>query len=588
MKLKQFLLSILSGIFILFIFPTQSYAQIVFTDNFSNGYEKWQDERDTFDLWSIIDEKANVFVNQGSTLAELVPKDEFWNDNWKNYIYKVDYTYFEGADKLLSWWYIDPLNWYQFHFVSNQYILSHVKNGYEVFKKAEPFILNTAQTYKMEVHANDGNIKFFVDGQQIFDIDDPTFDNDHGKIGIKSGAGSIFPTHVQFDNVEVSLISNITDYLLTINPLKQIDILWRDEVYDSATNWAGLKNTIGDWGCLLTSINMVLDYYDIKTFTDGTLITPSTLNQWLIEQEDGFIYKGLINWSAITRLAKQLHDQNNTTNLEYSRISNQPFLNSINEIKDEKPVIIELPGHFVVANGFTKEKDDIFISDPYYPIDKLSQYQSTISSARLLTPSNTDLSYIQISHEESINVLVTKDGFQLDNYQSYLQNIISINNNQESPKATINEISKPESGKYNLTIFNNNDSPINSEVRIFTYDIDANYSNLSFSGIIGSINNPTVLEINYDKNGQSTISSKSNFNNLLIDLNEYENNHEISKHYVVYELSELTKAGLNANSINKIRYINAIKTTINWYSDYISNQAKNNLELRLNQIQINL
>ena len=57
---------------------------------------------------------------------------------------------------------------------------------------------------------------------------------------------------------------------------------------------------------------------------------------------------------------------------------------------------------------------------------------------------------------------------------------------------------------------------------------------------------------------------------------------------MVYELSELTKAGLNANSINKIRYINAIKTTINWYSDYISNQAKNNLELRLNQIQINL
>lgn len=597
MKLKQFLIPIITiivGIFLILFFPSKSYAQTVFIDDFSNDYEKWQDVRDTFDLWSIIDQKADVFVNRRSTLAELVPKDEYWNENWKNYIYKVDYTYLGGADKLLSWWYKDPLNWYQFHFVADKYILSHVKDGYEIWNKSEPFVLTIGQTYKMEVHANNGNIKFVVDGKEIFSVDDPTFNNDHGRIGMKSGAGAIYPTHVQFDNIEVELISNITDYILQINPLKQTNPLWKDTEYDSATNWATSKFGIGDWGCLLTSINMVLDYHDIKSFPDGTIINPTTLNNWLKNQEDGFLAGGLINWSAVTRLVKEIHDQTGSINLEYSRILNVPASNSIfdatiTEIKNNNPSILEIPGHFFVVNGFTQNKDDLFITDPAYSYDKLSQHNQLVQSARLLTPSNTDLSYIYLAHSNEISVSFKNlDGTTPKKYQVYTQNISSLSNSETSPEIRLHEIQKPDSGKYLVEITSNQDSSTPFDLTIFVYDVDANLTNLTTSGIAGTTTNPTALEINYNKNDTSKMTSYVNFNNLLLDIQNFEDNSLIAKHYVAYELKQLTTAAINSNIENKARYITALKSTINWYSSYINETTKTNLIKRLDNIQKNL
>ena len=134
MKLKQIILFFCGcsiGIFHLLTTQQPVFAQVVFTDDFSNEYEKWQDVHNTFDLWSIVQQQADVYINTWSTMAEIVPKDAYWNAEWKNYIYKLDYTFIRGADKALSFWYQDALNWYQFHFIGENFILSHVENGVE-------------------------------------------------------------------------------------------------------------------------------------------------------------------------------------------------------------------------------------------------------------------------------------------------------------------------------------------------------------------------------------------------------------------------------------------------------------------------
>jgi hypothetical protein len=590
MKTKQLIISTFTYLFVVSIYlilPSQSYAQVVFTDDFSNGYEQWQDVRSTFDLWTIVDERANVFVNTRSTLAELIPKNEFWDNNWKNYIYKLDYIYIQGADKLLSFWYKDTLNWYQFHFVGNNYILSHIKNGVEVWKHTGELILISGTTYSMEVHLDDGNIKFILDGNQILNITDPTFDNDHGTIGIKSGAGSIWPTHVQFDSIQVSLISDIKDFILPINLLKQTDPLWKDVEYDSASIWAKNNTGIGAWGCLVTSINMVLDHHEIYNFTDGTKITPQSLNNWLNSQSDGYIGPGLVNWSAITRLVKQIHDLNGTVNLEYSRAGNN-IQTAITEIKNNNPVILDIPGHFVVGNGFNQLQDDLYISDPAYSRTLLSEHPNQLKSTRLLTPSNTDLSYIHISHNNDILTTIKNDQGNLpDTYQSFSQTLSSYPDLETSQEYKLHEFAKPESGIYELEVINNTEISRNYTITIFAYDIDANLIDLTYSGIIGTNNNPTILKINYNKQGETILSNNSSYQQLLNDIIQLKDQNEIKKHYVAYELNQLTNAAIHANTENKPRYINAIKSSIQWYSDHISDNAVELLNQRLLEISTN-
>lgn len=594
MKLKQIIITLFGcviGTTSIFLTHSPVFAQTVFSDDFSSEYEKWQDVRNTFDfdMWSIIDQKSDVFVNKYSTLAEIIPKNEYWDESWKNYIYKLDYIYLKGADKALSFWFQDVLNFYQFHFVGNNYILSHIQDGVEIWKKSGPLVLEVGKKHKMETHLNDGNIKFFLDGFFRFEYDDPTFENDHGRIGLKVGAGNIMPTHVQFDNVEVSLITDLFDVILPITDLKQTDPLWSDIEYDSAITWATLGHGIGDWGCLITSINMVLNYHNITQFTDGTSITPETLNTWLIQQDDGYIFGGLVNWSAITRLVKEIHETTGSVNLEYSRIAGNSLETAIEEINAKRPVILEIPGHFIVGSGITQNQDDLIISDPAYDYSLLSEHEKELLSTRLLTPSNTDLSYIHMAHDDSITVSITNlDEVVPENYQTYNQSLTSFINQELSPIVNLHELAKPDTGKYLVTVSTQLETPQPFTLTIFAYDVDANLSNLTFSGIAGTKDNPTVLSINYNKNGPSELQTNTTFTTLHTDIQDLTTYKEISRQYVSFELIQLLNAVITASTTNKPRYINAISQTVNWYSNFISESAKGVINQRLSEIQKDL
>jgi hypothetical protein len=490
MKLKRILITVfglITGILSIFLVQNPVFAQTVFTDDFSNGLEKWQDSRNRFDLWSIVSGKADAYINTYSTATELIPKDEYWHDSWKNYIFKFDYIYFEGRDINLSFWYQDLLNRYQIHFFSGNYILSHVKNGFEVFRGAGKMNLLHITPMKMELHLENGKIQLYMNKKLMFEHFDPTFDNDHGKIGLLVTTGAFYPTHVQFDNLEVILIPDLLDLILPMNQLKQTDPAWSNIEYNSAKQWSAESYGIGDWGCLLTSINMLLNYYEITNLPSGEIITPLTLNEWLKNESDGFVGPGLVNWPAISRLVKQIHDNSGTVNLEYSRIAGDNLQTAMTEIQNKQPVILEIPGHFFVGSGVTASDNDIFISDPAYDYQVLNQHQTSIISTRILTPSNTDLSFINLAHDTSIQVDFTNElGDVPENYQRYKQSLTGFVSQTQSPEYNLHEISKPISGNYQIKITSNSNLPQYFKITIFTYDIDANLSNLTYEGVAGS------------------------------------------------------------------------------------------------------
>jgi hypothetical protein len=75
---------------------------------------------------------------------------------------------------------------------------------------------------------------------------------------------------------------------------------------------------------------------------------------------------------------------------------------------------------------------------------------------------------------------------------------------------------------------------------------------------------------------------------LLADIQDLFNQNKITKHYVLFELNQITLAAINSQAENKLRYINAITSTINWFSNYIDDSAMEILSKRLWEIQNNL
>lgn len=174
---------------------------------------------------------------------------------------------------------------------------------------------------------------------------------------------------------------------------KQDHPYWGNDVYDTASDWTTEPPTIARWGCALTSAANLLVQYGITHLPTGASLHPGTLNEWLKEQPDGYLGPGLLNWRAITRLAKW-HNQNfGTAALEFQAEtppSSTQKLWLLEKLKDRQPVVLEQPNHFVLATGIEPD-GSIQIHDPLYNKSWLSEYNDSFLSARTLTPSYTNL-----------------------------------------------------------------------------------------------------------------------------------------------------------------------------------------------------
>lgn len=565
----------------LFLFTKEIKAvedNIVFSDNFTQGFDKWQSVRKN-NFWQIIDSEAHALIPHMMTLTELVPKDEYWNQDWKNISYEMDYKYTSGADKNVSFHFKDLSNWYEIHFVNGIYELVHLKKDDVVWSQRGDLVMKLNQSYHLKFELRGGHIILFVDDQKIIDVIDPTFDDDYGKIGIKAGTGASFPTHIIYDNILVKDLDK-ENTILKVESLKQTDPAWASEEYDSAITWSKEGSGIDRWGCLISSISMIMNFHNIKQMPDGLAVTPKTLNDWLKTQPDGYISTGLVNWQAVTRLTKKIADLNDTVKLEYLRLENtfteaNDITNSIKptieKIIENQPTIIEIDGHFLVADGFNKAETDLYIKDPSYEYTKFSEHQKTLISTRFLTPSHTDLSYIQIYSENILDLKLTDENNKEIILEQYTEQITANDQKEKTNKMYFYNFAKPTSHKYFINLIAK-DTNQKIDFNINLYDKNADVFSKKITTNLYKENQR--IEINFDKENisNSQIILTTNYDELEKTLHHLYIAGEIKNTYAYLSIKNLINFYQQNNYVSEKRKAYLLKK-IDWYQKNMSDDA---------------
>lgn len=548
--------------------PATYAAPTTFQDDFSQGFTKWTLARGDMSLWSISGEQAKATVRTGSTITEIIPKDEYWNINWRNLTIEFDYTPLQGIDRNLSFGYQDTSNWYDLHFVDSFYQLARVQGGVVTFSVFRNYVLANGKTYHMKLILNKGNIQLYIDGAKIVDETDWSFSNNFGKLSLKATTGAASPTLVQFDNIVVTPIDYATDTILNVPLLKQTDPLWKDMEYDQAHIWSPSKQTINSWGCALTSMAMILQYHQLNKLPDGQNLTPATLNTWLKQQVDGYIDGGEVNWNAVTRLTRLMNAVYGGVKLEYTRLAG-----NLDQVKSEitaaRPAILEIPGHFLVANGLSIDQQNIFIKDPFYDYTQFSQHHTNLVSIRQFVPSHTDQSAILIAVPASVSLsLADTDSYLVANAQTwteYLQDP-SQSGTTKSPSIRYILLPKPQIAYYKLKVTiaaNDVASLFGKRLQIFAYDQAANVTDLSQP--LPNIAKELKFTILYIPGFGSTISAQTSFHQLRLDLATFRQNGQIKNATAFLQLDKMISYPeqiplTDLASVNNIRrYINPIQ-----------------------------
>ncbi len=198
---------------------------------------------------------------------------------------------------------------------------------------------------------------------------------------------------------------------LPVPELKQYDLPWSIQEYDSASLWSPQNIMIARWGCALTSAAMVLQYYGIEKLPGGSDLNQGTLNTWLKKQTDGYVGDGLLNWIAIQRLSKQAVPVNHITSFDalmYNRRDFEDITALTTNLQTGIPGILEEEEsdggvHFVVAKGISG--NTFLINDPYFHWQSLAAgYNNHFANVGWYFPSHTDLSYILVISDPQVTL----------------------------------------------------------------------------------------------------------------------------------------------------------------------------------------
>ncbi|MEO9256397.1 MAG: FHA domain-containing protein, partial [Tepidiformaceae bacterium] len=202
----------------------------------------------------------------------------------------------------------------------------------------------------------------------------------------------------------------------------QTDPAWADIQYAKAQDpefgpdWCG--TTIEQCGCAMTSVATVMALFQDIAMPDGTDLTPKALNDWFNLQavktskgwvSQGYVY-GDVVWTAANQLSGEIAKAHpGARKIRFSRIGTGSDDEIRSELKAGRPVIIEVPGHWIAAIGL--DGDKILINDPYYRDRKtLDFYEGKVKSDVLFEVSD-DLSAVVITAPSNVRVRVTdKEG----------------------------------------------------------------------------------------------------------------------------------------------------------------------------------
>lgn len=478
--------------------------EIVFSDDFSTDLSKWQPIRDNGRFWSIEDGRAKVSIPYHFTITELVPKDEYWNASWHDLEYSFTMTPTRGVDRNASFNVRSIRNWFEIHLLNTFFNVVSIRDGSSKLDAYHPLEMRNGETYHIKIRFVKGTTTVFIDEAQLSQDTDNSFVDQYGKIGLKGSTGSVAPTVVYFDDVQVTLIDASTPAAVPL--YKQTDPLWADTTYDHATSWDS-EPTIARWGCALTSLAMIMKAYQLNQLPNGEAVTPLSLNTWLSTQPDGYLFQGWLNWVAATRLTQLISQRYGTPVLEYASIREHAWESAQEQLTKERPVILEIEGHFMVGTGETTNQQDLLINDPFYPYQSFSEHHQSLLSTRTFTPSHTDLSYVLIIVPKGVSVTLMYQGQQLT-LEPETTLLRGAGTKRRTHPVTVFSWAKPNSGEYQLQFTSS--SVQNAQVTVHTYQQDGQVTTHQLSAHLGII--PYSYQLIYDKSQPSTITKKpSNF-----------------------------------------------------------------------------
>ena len=517
--------------------------------------------------WEIVEGKLGININGIPCTTEIVPQNLDLTEI-NNYEFEFDW-YFPTSthmdrNVLVKWQ--DKNNWYGIHILDNKLLLQKVIGGQleSLYNNWGYFQFEKDQSYSFKIGVIDDSIAVWIDGQLVFKtLDRPPFLSGYKTLGFQASSGNIFHSVSFFDNLIVSSLDQAGEKRLGVPLYKQHDPEWRDREYDHASEWAE-TNTIARWGCALTSATMILDHYGINQLPSGLKLNPAKLNLWLKNQPDGYIGEGLINWLAITRLTRTMSEALTTPTLEYQWIEGK-IENALKEIAQNKPIVLQLPGHFLVADGYTAQQTDLFIKDPAHNRHLLSQHRADLLSVRSFIPSYTNLSYLLIAHDPEVKVtLIDESGSfptELEIYPEYIQSFSDDAEGLTKIKM-IQSLAKPLAGKYLLKI--DGDEEKNNKVEVYTYDTEGEVAVLTRE-ILGT----KLYYLTFNPTGESQLNEIVNKFTLLRDLlKTLYSSGEITTKYAYLKL-DLLATYAEDNEVNQARYQNLIIKTAQELKEFV-------------------
>lgn len=549
-----------------------SEGSVIFSDDFSQGLSKWEAVRDDGHFWSVENGVVTARIGPAFTISELVPKDTYWQSSWENLEYRLTLTPHQGVDRNVAFGWQHINSWYEVHFNHESFQVVHVKDHKVVWRSGYPFTMVNGQTYQLRIRFDGELIELWINEQKVFsERDTYHFQAGPGKITLKASTGAVFPTQVSFDNVEVRLLPSSTSGLQLPVPLfKQLDPLWKNHEYDTARAWS-TQPTIERWGCALSSLVMIMNYYRITTLLDGQPLTPATLNEWLQSQPDGYVGQGALNWLAGTRLTRLLSERDGTPKLEYRRQAKASLELIRAELTQRQPVIFEIPGHFLVGTGITDTGFDFFINDPAYAYTRLSQHQVEPLSVRTFTPSFTDLSYILTVHSPELEVQLFDHQHQLLSFEAFTESIQAFPSShlETTPPQVQRYLAQPATGHYYFEITRPAWGAFN--VELYVYDQAANPTLYRQTGWIGT--EPLRLDLYFDKQGAITVQAIQTWEGLRHILSYLHAQKLLTKTQAFLKLEAVAAAAAAATPNRQLRYWHLWQTTLTQYQPAFTPEA---------------
>lgn len=207
-------------------------------------------------------------------------------------------------------------------------------------------------------------------------------------------------------------------YELDIPHMKQSTLTWAPLQYAGGLQDKMLCGiAIGNCGCVITSLAMMLSFHGVLKGPDGLNTTPDVLNEYFSRNQecdengcvsDGYVYGDVI-WGALHQYTKKANERFNSPKVMF--VGGGAYNRELTaaDIKSDKPVILKAPekSHWFVASGINGAT--FSIKDPLFEWSTLDNpdYKNTAAEMRRFTKVHSDFSALEIFAKAPEHILAT-------------------------------------------------------------------------------------------------------------------------------------------------------------------------------------